>query len=349
MRRIQMGIIGCGVIGRIHLSMAAQMEHIQIAAVADTNMEAALSQGKAYGVTAIYNHGFALIDDPAVEAVVIALPTCARLDLTLYALSKGKHILIEKPGGMNAGEVETIIRARGSVVAASCSSRFRFLETAKVLTDFLQSDALGQLRVVRYRYIKPAGEKPENPPFWRYNKQVNGGGIMANWGTYDLDFLFAITSWKLKPREVLACVWTAPAPFQQHVAEKSDAETHLSAFIRCESGTIITLERGELVAAQPDATWEIIGDKGSLSFYMLPKDNKEILFHRADPDTGVVTSRIWQGNESWDTTHSGVISDFASAIIENRQPVGTLEEACLIQQVIDAIYLSSEESRAVML
>ncbi|WP_155699237.1 Gfo/Idh/MocA family oxidoreductase [Paenibacillus psychroresistens] len=63
MRRVRLGVIGCGVIGRIHLSMAVQMEHIQLMAVADTNYEAASAAGEIYGVQAVYYNGHDLIDE----------------------------------------------------------------------------------------------------------------------------------------------------------------------------------------------------------------------------------------------------------------------------------------------
>ncbi|QGQ94238.1 hypothetical protein EHS13_04610 [Paenibacillus psychroresistens] len=87
--------------------------------------------------------------------------------------------------------------------------------------------------------------------------------------------------------------------------------------------------RGSLVAASCTSRFRFLESRLVITFHMLPGENKEILFHQADSEKGVITSRVWSGSESWDTLHSGLMSDFASAIIEDRPPMGTLEEAYL--------------------
>jgi len=39
---------------------------------------------------------------------------------------------------------------------------------------------------------------------WRLSKSLNGGGIMANWGCYVLDYVFGLTGWSIHPERVLA-------------------------------------------------------------------------------------------------------------------------------------------------
>lgn len=349
MRKLRLGVIGCGVIGRVHLRSAARWDFIETVAVADRNTENARTAAETYGVAAVYDNGKALIDDPAVEAVVLATPAYVKAELALYALAKGKHVLLEKPTGMNAQEVEAVMRARGDLVVASCAARFRFLPSTQAIASFIRSGRLGELRSVRWRLINPAGERPDKPPFWRFNRSINGGGILMNWGTYDLDFLFGITDWKLQPREVAARVWTVPDALRGHVAPESDAETHVSAFIRCASGATVAFERGEAVAARADESWELIGDAGSLTFSMLPHDNKAIHFHRADPELGTVTEVIWQGDENYSDIEYLMMSDFAESALEGKTPMGALEQALVVQSLIDAIYESSRSGQAVTL
>ncbi len=345
---VKLGVIGYGVIGRVHCGVAMASSLADVVAVADLledNREAARNQG----VPRVYDSGDSLIDeDPEVEAVLLALPTCYRTDLALHAFACGKHVLTEKPVAMNAGEVRQMIAARGDLVGACCSARNRFLESAQTATDFAASGALGELRLVRCRAVEAAGPQPEKPgSAWRLTKSLNGGGILVNWGSYDLDYLLGITGWSLRPQLVLAQTWPVPPQFASHIAPGSDGETHVAALIRCEGGTVITLERGEFMPAPTDEAWQIIGTKGSLSLMMNPGKDKRIVHYDTSTEEGVIPKVLWEGDEDGAVIHARPLQDFAEAIVEQHPPKTGLEQSLIIQQITDAIYASADRGEAV--
>ncbi len=346
MSKVRLGVIGCGVIGTRHLEAAAASPRISIVAVADTDETRARSTADRFAAR-WYPHGDALLLDPNVDAVVLALATAHRVHLALRALRAGKHLLIEKPPGMNSAEVQQMIAIRAERIVACCSSRFRCYESARVATRFLASNPLGPIRLVRMRAIKPAGPRPElAPPPWRLSRAANGGGILVNWGIYDLDYMLGLLGWRLRPRTVLAQAWPVPPAFASHVAPGSDAECHFSALIRCDDSAAISFERGEYMPAAVDEAWQIVGEAGSLRLNMMPGRNR-ILHDAADSEKGIVTRCIWEGQEEYAVVHDGPVLDFADAILDARPPASTLEHALLIQRVIDAIYASAETGRCV--
>ena len=348
MEPVRLGIVGCGVIGRNHLQNARQSPLVNVLAVADMREAAAREAAEKFSVPTVYTSADDLFADARIEAMVLALPTQNRTALALKALASGKHVLIEKPVAMNADEVHRMIAARGDRVAACCSSRFRFLESARVVTDFLAAGTLGELRVVRCRAIVAAGEPPKTaPPAWRLSKSLNGGGILVNWGCYDLDFLLGVTGWSLKPQLVLAQTWPVPPQVAPRVAAGSDAETHYAALIRCQGGVTLTMERGEYMAAASEESWQIIGARGSLRSQMTPAPDKKVWHDESHADRAVASKVIWQGNESYATGNAGVLQDFAGAIREGRPPKTSLEQSLVIQQITDAIYSSVATGRAV--
>ncbi len=348
MEPVRLGVVGCGVIGPTHMAAAAESPLLDLVAVADLIEERARSAAEKFKARRVYRSGAELLDDPEVEAVVLAFPTGKRTELALQAFARRKHVLLEKPVAMNAGEVRQMIAARGGLVAACCSSRFRFLEGAKVAADFIASGALGDLRVVRCRNIAAAGPKPVTPrPDWRLTRALNGGGYLVNWGCYDLDYLLGITGWSLRPRLVLAQTWTVPPQFRSHIAPGSDAETYYIALIRCEGGTVISLERGEYMPAHSEDAWQIIGTRGSLTLKMTWGCPKAIVHDDTTAEKGVKTHTLWQGEETTSLTSSGPVTDFAAAVREGRPPMTTLERSLVIQQVTDAIYASAASGRAV--
>ena len=348
MKPVEMGVIGCGVMGNLHARVATESPLMRVAAVADVIEERATKLAAERNVTAVYDSGDALLEDPGVEAVVLALPTRHRTELALSALARGKHVLIEKPIAMNGAEVERMIEARGDLVAACCSSRFRFPASAAAATECIASGALGKIRVVHARAMAQADPPPEEPrPTWRLRKAENGGGYLVNWGCYDLDYLLGITGWSLKPKTVLAQTWTVPPPYEAHLPPDSDAETHFVILVRCECGAVISFERGEYMASRSEGAWQVVGDRGTLQLNMLPADNKKIELDRADPDRGIVSETVFEGGEAWEVLHAGADEDFAAAIREGRPPSTTLERALVVQKITDAVYESAARGVAV--
>ena len=348
MERVRLGVIGCGVIGKHHLATAQASPLVETVALSDLRPELASEAAEKFGVDRVYPNGQALLEDPDVQAVVLAMPTGVRTPLALKAFEKGKHALIEKPIAMNAGQVRKMIAARGNLTAACCSSRHRFLESAQVITDFLARGGLGDLHLLRCRTASPAGERPEQiRPAWRLTKSLNGGGILMNWGCYDLDYLLGVTGWSLKPKRAMAQTWTVPPLLESHIAPGSDAETHYAALIICEGGAVITLERGEYMPAGQEDSWQIIGSQGSLRFHMTASQGKEIIHDEASTEKGVVSKTLWEANEESSAIGRGLMDDFADAIRERREPSTNLERALIVQAVTDAIYASAERGTAV--
>ena len=347
MEPVRVGVIGCGVIGRHHMDTAVRSPELELVAAADLIPENREQATERFHPKRMYENGEALLEDDEVEAVVLAFPTKWRTEMGLKALAAGKHLLTEKPVAMNSDEVRRLIAAKGELVAACCSSRYRFTEGARVATEFIGTGALGELRIVRHRNINPAREKPETPrPEWRLKKALNGGGYLVNWGCYDLDYLLGITGWTLKPIKVFAQTWTIPPIFESHIAPGSDAETHYIALVECEGGTILSVERSEYTAAGSDEAWGVIGSQGSLRLFMTHARPNRIVFDEANEEKGVETRTLWEGEETR-SVHDGPLTDLARAIREGTEPKTSLERALVVQQITDAIYASAAAGTAV--
>jgi len=350
MEPVRLGVVGCGVIGKIHLRVATASPLTEVVAVADSREQARKEVSELHGIQKFYVEGEDLFRDPDVEAVVLAMPAQNRADLAIKAFALGKHVLTEKPVATSAEQVRQMITAQGDLTGACCSSRYTFLESTRVASDFVATGALGDLRTVHCRVLTSVGAAPASPPPpWRVSKRMNGGGILVNWGCYDLDYLMSIAGWKLKPKTVLAQAWPIAQHLSDRVDPESDAETHFAALILCEGGVAISFERGEFTTASTRRAWEMIGSKGTLNLMMMRQPNKPHILTHDDttPEAGVTSRTLWEGELDMAALHSGVIEDFACAIREQREPKTNLERALVLQQITDAIYASAESGSAV--
>lgn len=347
-RKLNIGYVGCGVMGQVYLNAAKSIPCIHSAAVADSVEASARQAAEAFGVPAVYTDAEAMFADPNVDAVVLALPAIARTELAVKAFRAGKHVLTEKPVARNADEVRAMIRERGDLIAGCASSRTRLLDSAAVVAETLASGKLGELRMMRCRWQSSAKPKPEvMPPLWRFSQEVNGGGNLANLGTYMLDYLLGINGWRLEPDTVLARTWTIAETFADRVPAGSDGETLTSALVTFRSGPVLMIEQGEHYAGPRAHECELTGTDGTLTFSVVPSDSRVIL-SQFDEATGDISRKVlWEGKEGFSTVHVRVFEDFAQAMLEGRQPSTSLEQALMVQQIIDGVYASSQSGEAV--
>jgi predicted dehydrogenase len=346
MRKIRLGIVGCGVIGTRHIQAASASPLIELAAVADAIEERARAKAAEFHVPGVFRDGMELIRDPGIEAVVLAVTTGVRAGLAAEAFRLGRHVLLEKPPAMNAAELLRLMRLRKDRVGACCSSRFTFLEGFRAARAEVESGRLGELREIYCRAVFGADRAPaQPPPPWRVSRAQNGGGILVNWGCYDLDYLLAMTGWSLRPRGVFARTWPVADHLAARVAPGSDADCHYVALIRCEGGEMIHMERAESAALQTETSWQVIGTRGSLRLQMTFTGPKKLMIDETDPDAGVGSRLLWEGEETETSYHNGPVQDFAGAILEGRAPRTDLERALTIQRIFDAIYESSRTGR----
>jgi len=346
---VKIGIIGCGVIGTIHIRTAVNIPLFEVVAVADIVEEKAKKIAEEYKIKKFYSSGEELLKDTEIEGVILAVATNIRTELAIKAFKEGKHVLLEKPAGMNVDEIYKMIEESKGLIVGSCSSRFRFLDHSIFVTEFLKNKPLGDLRVIRSKAIISPGPPPkQTPPIWRVSKSINGGGILVNWGVYDLDYLLGITNWTLKPKVIFGKTWEIPSQFSHYVAPESDAEEHFCAFILFENGVVMLFERGECVASQTEEKWEITGEKGSLHLKMtVGKDKKVIYDDASDPEKRIVSKIIWEGSENWEMIFERQLINFAKAIRGEEEIKTDLNKALIIQKITDGIYKSSEKGVAV--
>nr|MEB3860011.1 Gfo/Idh/MocA family oxidoreductase [Desulfurococcales archaeon] len=139
MGRIGMAVAGLGRIGRIHAEIIAyRTEGARLVAVMDVVEGLARSVGERLGVK-WYTDYSRLLEDPDVEAVVIATPTFMHAPMAGEALKSGKHVLVEKPltvASREAAELVALSRGRGLKLQVGYMRRFdEYYSRAKKAID----------------------------------------------------------------------------------------------------------------------------------------------------------------------------------------------------------------------
>src|SRR5215471_20898412 len=140
MRTINFGIIGCGLMGRELASAMARWNHLvgldfkpRIVAACDTDRATLERFGTMVEGAKLHDEYRTVLDDPGVEVVYIAVPHHLHEELYTAALAAGKHLLAEKPFGIDRPACERIMSAvrANPKLLVRCSSEFPFFPGAQ--------------------------------------------------------------------------------------------------------------------------------------------------------------------------------------------------------------------------
>jgi len=108
MKHIGMGIVGAGFVGPHHVDAVRRLGFVDVVAVAGSSQATARSKADALGVGRAYGSYQALLDDPDVQVVHNATPNYLHFAVTAAAITKGKHVVSDKPLAMTAAEARTL-------------------------------------------------------------------------------------------------------------------------------------------------------------------------------------------------------------------------------------------------
>ena len=197
MRDIGFGIIGCGLMGREFASTAARWMHLnaprarpRIVAVCDTNPSLtgwfSTHLGPQIQTVTDYRD---LLANAAVEAVYCAVPHVLHAEIYPAILAAGKHLLGEKPFGMDRAQNDTISAAIAAHpdLFVRCSSEMPFYPGAQKVIDFVRSGAVGDIIEVEAAFLHSSDINPEKPINWKRMSSVNGAyGCMGDLGMHVL-------------------------------------------------------------------------------------------------------------------------------------------------------------------
>ena len=252
----------------------------------------------------------ALLAEPSVEAVVIATPPEPRFELARRALLAGKHLMLEKPVGLHASQVEELQRlAMQRSLTVAVDFEYRAVPLFQQLKALLSEGAIGEPVLVKLDWLMGSRANASRPWNW-YSQVAAGGGVLGALGTHAFDMLH----WLIGPSRSLQ------AQLSTAIAERplADGSGQLAA-VDAEDIALIQLQLdgpgGQAVPAQVNLSsvtrrgrgcWlEIYGRDGTA---VLGSDNQADYVHgfnlwlsrggeplrRLEPDPRFAFPRTWE-------------------------------------------------------
>ncbi|QDC09626.1 Gfo/Idh/MocA family oxidoreductase [Oceanicola sp. D3] len=330
-RRVGVALLGAGMIAKSHVAaLSAAGDRLRLEAVVSRHPEragylAALYDGPAPSFISQIGE---VIDDPAIEMVIVATPPSVRAEVIAPLAEAGKHILLEKPVGRTLGEAEEVVEiCERAGVALGVVFQHRVRASSRAAAELIASGALGALGVVEIA-VPAWREQSYYDELGRGTYARDGGGVVITNAIHSIDLALSLTG-------PVAQVQAMMATSKLH---RMEAEDFAVAGLRFANGAVGSLvastamfpQRSETVALHFEQASLRIGRDGVVVNW---RDGREEVLGAEE-----VKKHDW---------HQRVIEDFAAAIREERAPLVTGREALAAHRLIEAIEASSRDGKSV--
>jgi len=230
---LRWGILSTGRIAGVFAKGVAESKTGRLVAVGSRTEASAARFAGEHGIAPEHAHGSyeALLADPEVEAVYIATPHPEHIEWVVKAAEAGKHVLCEKPAGLNHAEAMVMIQAarRAGVLFMEAFMYRCHPQTAKIV-ELVRGGAIGDVKLVQAAF----GFRSEYNPGSRLWSNALGGGGILDVGCYPVSFARLIAGAATgaafaEPVEVVGAGQLHP---------ESGVDTHAAAVLRFEGGMV---------------------------------------------------------------------------------------------------------------
>lgn len=189
MKKVGFGIVGLGAIAGLHVKAIAALDEAELVAGYDSAPGKADEFCEANGGRAYHDLG-AFLDDPRMEAVIIATPSGLHLESAVAACKRGKHVIVEKPLEVTVERCRAIVdAAEGSGVKVLVVYPSRTTEVARLVHDAVAAGRLGKIACADAYVNWYRSQEYYSSGSWRGTWRLDGGGALMNQSIHAVDLL----------------------------------------------------------------------------------------------------------------------------------------------------------------
>ncbi|MBE1441546.1 Gfo/Idh/MocA family protein [Paenibacillus sp. OAS669] len=355
-KKLKVAVIGCGGIAKgKHLPSLAKLEQVELVAFCDIIVERAEQAAEKYGVAGakVYEDYRELLKDKSIQVVHVCTPNDSHADISIAALESGKHVMCEKPMAKTAADARRMAEAAertGYKLTIGYNNRFR--PDSMYLKQLCEAGELGDIY-----YAKAHAIRRRAVPTWGVflDGEKQGGGPLIDIGTHALDLtlwlmnnyepkaVLGSTFHKLSQKENAANAWGPWDP------KKFTVEDSAFGMITMKNGATIVLESSWALNTLDvkEAKSTLCGTEGGADMEDGLRINGEkhsrLFKNQIQLDTGGVDFYDGKKENMQDTE----IRLWIDAVLNDKQPIVTPRQACVVSEILEAIYKSAETGEAV--
>jgi myo-inositol 2-dehydrogenase / D-chiro-inositol 1-dehydrogenase len=252
-KKLRIGIIGAGRIGRVHAeSLAFRIPEAAHSAIADINGDAAQEVAERCGIPRVATDSKEILSDPAIDAVLICSPTATHANLIVGAARAGKHVFCEKPIDHSLSNIDRALQeVKRSGVKLQVGFNRRFDANFVRVHNAIMQGEIGTPHLMHIVSRDPG------PPPLSYIK--TSGGIFLDMTIHDFDMARFLVG-----DEVESIYATGGVRVDPEIGRAGDLDTAVIV-LQFKNGVIGTIDNSRKAAYGYDQRVEILGSKGAIA------------------------------------------------------------------------------------
>lgn len=252
-KKLRLGIIGAGRIGKVHAeTLSFRVPEAIPASITDVNGVSAKEVAERCGIFKVARNAAELINDPAIDAVLICSPTETHADLVIQAARAGKHIFCEKPIDASLARIDAALaEVKKSGVKFQVGFNRRFDANFARVRAAVERGEIGTPHLMHIISRDPA------PPPVSYIKL--SGGIFLDMTIHDFDMARFLVG-----DEVETIYAAGGVRIDPEIGKAGDLDTVLLV-LQFKNGVIGTIDNSRKAVYGYDQRVEILGSQGAIS------------------------------------------------------------------------------------
>jgi predicted dehydrogenase len=320
-RRVGFAIVGNGSIAQAYEQAFKGYMHAGIVAVCDVDPERAASFAARIGCDA-YTDIEALTPDIGVEAAVICTPPATHEELSISLLSRGIHVLCEKPLATTVASASRMLEAARSYgPILTMASKFRYVSDIRMAKALIDVRAIGELVLVENAFTS----RIDMTNRWNANPTVSGGGVLIDNGTHAVDILRYFMG-HLSDVQIV----------EGRRVQGLPVEDTVRLFVRNDDGVMGTSDLSWTIDKEMSTYLRLYGSEGTILVGW-----KESKYRRRGEDDWTSFGRGYDKVQAFRSQ----ITNFCEAICGESELLITLRDALASVETIGAAYAALERNR----
>jgi predicted dehydrogenase len=327
MTKIRWGLLSTAHINQKVMPAIRNSHYGELVAVASRDEQKARAYAKEYRIPLSFSSYEAMLASDQVDVVYISLPNHLHAEWMIRAMQAGKHVLCEKPFVLTIKEMDEVTRVKQETGCKILEAfMYRYHPQTQQVIELISDGMIGDVEIVEGVFqfpLKDAGNVRWNPQF--------GGGALWDVGIYPLSYAQLVMG--EPPIQVFG---------QRKLTASGVDETFLGQMM-------YTRGRQAQLRSSFSLPYETrLSISGSAGRIIIPRPFHNMEDHRKICRVDASGKEHWISIPRFDL-YTGEVDDLNRAILDNRDPILSLEETRNHLRTLLAFYVSAEKNRPVAL